>query len=196
MEKQLEDLKAIREMMEKSSKFLSLSGKSGIGAGTCATIGATVAYFYIFHQPRTVAVQLLILDAVIVLFIAVSLGIYFSYQKSKNRNEKFVSKVLIKILYNLFLPLFAGGLLSIILIHRDQIEIVAGLTLIFYGLALINTSKYTYEEIHFLGITEIILGFFAVIFLNYGIIFWTLGFGICHILYGIIMYFKYDLKNK
>jgi hypothetical protein len=196
MENQLEDLKAIREMMEKSSKFLSLSGKSGIGAGTTALIGATVAYFYILRQPRTIAEPMLIIDAIIVLGIALSLGFYFSYRKSLKRNEKFVSKVLIRIIYNLLLPLLVGGLISIIMITRNQIDEVAGITLIFYGLALINTSKYTYDEIHFLGITEVVLGLLAMIFIKYGIIFWALGFGVCHIIYGIIMYLKYDNKSK
>jgi predicted lysophospholipase L1 biosynthesis ABC-type transport system permease subunit len=195
MEKQLEDLKAIREMMEKSSKFLSLSGLSGVMAGVTAIAGAAVAYFYILGQARTVAVPMLIIDALLTLAISISFGIVFSARKAKKSKLKFVNSVTLKIAYTLAIPLATGGILSLILIYRDQIELVAAITLIFYGLGLVHASKYTLDEIHYLGITEIILGILAAIFLYHGIIFWTIGFGLCHIIYGLIMYKKYDLKK-
>ncbi len=194
MEKQLEDLKAIREMMEKSSKFLSLSGLSGIMAGTTATIGAAIAYFFILSHYIDQAEILLLADALIVLILSISFGIYFSWKKAKKSKQKLFNKVTLRIIYNLSIPLVAGGLVSIILLSQEHIELIAAITLIFYGLALVNASKYTIDEIHYLGLTEIILGIGALIFLNNGIIFWTIGFGICHIFYGAIMYKKYDLK--
>ncbi len=194
MEKQIEDLKAIREMMEKSSKFLSLSGLSGVMAGVTAIAGAAVAYFYILEQSRAVAVPLLMIDALLTLIISISFGILFSARKAKKRKLKLVNSVTLKIVYNLAVPLMTGGILSLILIYRDQIELVAAITLIFYGLGLINASKYTLDEIHYLGLTEIVLGICAAIFLYHGILFWTIGFGLCHIVYGSIMYKKYDLN--
>ena len=97
-------------------------------------------------------------------------------------------------LYHLGVPLAAGGILSLIFLYRGDVEILASITLVFYGLALVNVSKFTFNEIHYLGIIEIILGLAAAVFLFYGVIFWTLGFGVCHIIYGWIMYKKYDLK--
>jgi predicted lysophospholipase L1 biosynthesis ABC-type transport system permease subunit len=194
MEKQLEDLKAIREMMEKSSKFLSLSGLSGVMAGVTAIAGAAVAYFYILGQSRAVAVPLLLIDALVTLVVSIGFGILFSARKARKRKLKLINSVTLKVAYNLAIPLAAGGILSIIMISRDQIELVAAITLIFYGLGLINASKYTLDEIHYLGLTEIALGIGAALFLCHGIIFWTIGFGVCHIVYGSIMYKKYDLK--
>ncbi|MDD4992721.1 MAG: hypothetical protein PHR83_10845 [Paludibacter sp.] len=192
MEKQIEDLKAIREMMERSSKFLSLSGLSGIMAGVTAITGAAIAYFYILEQPRAVAVPLLILDASLTLIISIGFGILFSVRKARKRNLKLVNSLTRKIIYSLVIPLVTGGFFSLILISRDQIELVAAITLIFYGLGLVNVSKYTLDEIHYLGLTEIVLGICAAIFLYHGILFWTIGFGLCHIVYGFIMYRKYD----
>ena len=200
MEKQLEDLKAIREMMEKSSKFLSLSGLSGVIAGITATLGAAFAYFYVLRNPfgtgfnRIQEILILLSDALVVLVISVGSGIYFSWKKARKREQKLYNKVTLKTLYNLSIPLITGGIVSLIFLYRGDVEIVASITLVFYGLALVNASKYTFEEIHYLGITEIILGIAAALFLYNGIIFWTLGFGICHIIYGLIMYKKYDLK--
>lgn len=195
MEKQLEDLKIIREMMEKSSKFLSLSGLSGICAGTTAILGAAIAYFVILPYYTDLAKILLLADALIVLIISISFGIFFSWKKALKSKQKLLNKVTLRIIYNLSIPLTVGGIISIILISKGQFDLIASITLIFYGLALVNASKYTLDEIHYLGLTEIILGIGALIFLSNGIIFWTIGFGICHIIYGSIMYKKYDLNK-
>lgn len=68
---------------------------------------------------------------------------------------------------------------------------VLPLTLIFYGLALVNVSKYTLKEIRGLGLIEIFLGLLAFQFLAYGLIIWTIGFGVLHIIYGFIIKMKY-----
>ena len=200
MEKQLEDLKAIREMMEKSSRFLSLSGLSGILAGITATLGAAFAYFFLLRDPAATSftrfqeIVILMSDALLVLVISIGFGIYFSSKKAHKKDQKLFNKVTMKTLYNLSIPLITGGIISLIFLYRGDVEMVAAITLVFYGLALVNVSKFTFDEIHYLGITEIVLGIAAAIFMHNGILFWTIGFGICHIVYGFVMYKKYDLE--
>jgi len=167
---------------------------AGVSAGVTAIAGAAIAYFYILKECTDNLKILLLADALIVLAVSICFGFYFSWIKAHKSNQKLFTKVALKSLYNLGLPLIVGGIVSLILIYRDQTEMVAAITLIFYGLALVNVSKFTYNEIHYLGIIEIVLGIAAALFLYYGIIFWTIGFGVCHIFYGIIMYKKYDLK--
>jgi len=187
-------------MMEKSSKFLSLSGMSGVMAGITAIVGAAFAWFYVLGNPsasgldRYHQITLLLADATLVLLVSIGFGIILSARKAKKNHQKLFNKVTMKTVYNLSIPLLAGGIFSLLCIYRGDVGIVASTTLIFYGLALVNVSKYTFDEIHYLGITEIILGIAAAVFLYHGIIFWTIGFGICHIVYGLIMYKKYDLK--
>jgi len=201
MEKQLEDLKAIREMMEKSTKFLSLSGLSGILAGATAICGAAFAYFYLLRDPsatdynRFQETMIMLADAMLVLILSLSYAFYFSWKKARKSKQKIFNKVTYKLLYNLAIPLLSGGIFSFIFLLRGDVEMVASATLLFYGLALVNVSKFTYNEIHYLGITEIVLGLLAAIFMHNGIIFWTIGFGVCHIIYGFAMYRKYDLKK-
>jgi hypothetical protein len=194
MEKQLEDLKAIREMMEKSSKFLSLSGLAGVSAGVTAIAGAAIAYFYILKECTDNLKILLLVDALIVLVVSICFGFYFSWRKARKNKHKLFNKLAFKTLYNLGVPLVVGGIVSLILIYRNQTDLVAAIMLIFYGLALVNVSKFTFNEVHYLGIAEIVLGIAAALFLYHGLLFWTIGFGFCHIVYGIIMYKKYDLK--
>lgn len=202
MNKQTEDIKAIREMMEKSTKFLSLSGLSGVTAGITALIGAAFAYFYLLRDPsltdfnRTQEMLILLIDALIVLTLSIGFGIYFSWKKAKKNHQKLLNSVTKLALYHFSIPLVTGGVFSLVFLLRGNIDMVASATLIFYGIALVSVSKYTFDEIHYLGLTEIILGLLSAIILYKGVFFWSVGFGICHIFYGLAMYVKYDLKKN
>ena len=83
----------------------------------------------------------------------------------------------------------------LILAWHGAVSLVAPVTLIFYGLALVNAGKYTTPEIVVLGIAEIVTGLAAAVWLPYGIWFWGAGFGFYHIIYGITLYHKYDRKT-
>lgn len=202
MNREIEDIKLIREMMEKSSKFISLSGIAGVVAGLAAIAGAAFAYFYLLrdlsgiHFTRMQELLILFADALIVLTIAIAAGIFFSWRKAKRQQEKLFTKVTLRTIYNLAIPLIAGGIFCLIFLFRGDVSIVISATLIFYGLALVNASKYTFQEIHSLGIVEIILGLLAALLVKNGLLLWTIGFGFCHILYGLIMYFKYDRRKS
>jgi len=95
-------------------------------------------------------------------------------------------------LIHLFIPLITGGLFALILLYRNDSTLLASVTLIFYGLALVNAGKYTLGEIQYLGVFEIVLGLLAGIFTCWGLLFWAIGFGILHIVYGLVMYYRYE----
>jgi hypothetical protein len=190
----LKDLSEIRSMMEKSSKFLSLSGLSGISAGIVALAGS----FFILQKFREAKEYGVTEDfpfyyislAVIVLAAALAFAIIFTVRNAKKKNLPVWSITAKYLLTSLFIPLAAGGLFSLILWYKGMPELIFSSTLVFYGLALLNASKYVMNEIRYLGITEIILGLIAGI--TYGLIFWAIGFGIVHIAYGIYTYLKYE----
>ena len=199
MTKQAEDIKAIREMMERSSKFQSINGLSLIVAGFLAVAGAAFAYFYLLRDPsltdfnRKQETLILLADAVVVLALAIGTITLFSWRKSKKNKQNLFNKVTMRAAYNLLIPLVAGGIFSLVLLYNGNVGYIASSTLIFYGLALVNASKYTADEIHFLGVCEVIIGLLAAVYLYHGIYWWVIGFGICHIIFGAIMYFKYDV---
>jgi len=202
MTKQVEDIKAIREMMERSSKFQAINGLSLIIAGLLAVAGAAFAYFYLLRDPslthfnRKQEVWILLATALLVLGLAVSVITLFSWKKAKKNNQSLFDKVTMRAAYNLMIPLVAGGIFSLVLLFTNNVGLVASATLLFYGLALINASKYTVGEIHYLGICEVIVGLLAAIYLYHGIYWWVIGFGVCHIIFGVIMYVKYDKNNE
>lgn len=201
----LKDIQDIKQMMSKSSQFLSLSGISGILAGIYALIGAWMAYKTIYFDTSTMgsyknlviseeAVIRLLVIAVTVALLSLATGILLSIRKAKKNNETFWNSTARRLVINFLIPLATGGFFILFLIEKEMLGLVAPLTLIFYGLACVNASKYTLGGVRYLGITFIFLGLLSTWFLGYGLLFWALGFGVCHILYGSIMYFKYE-KN-
>jgi len=201
------DLASIRNLMERSSKFISLSGLSGVLAGVYALVGAALAYSMLYRgQSRIYAVPdesgfALLNDAIIVellliaaavLVLSVGTGIYLSYKKAKRKGQPLFGKVSQDLLFNMAIPLLAGGGLMLILLYRGYFGIVAPASLIFYGLALIGASNFTFTDVKFLGLCEVALGVLAACLPGYGLVFWALGFGVLHIVYGSVMYFKYD----
>jgi len=193
--------------MERSTKFLSLSGYSGIAAGVIALAGTAIAYFVVLRQGAvkydehirslgdisTMRIRLQMATlALSVLVCAVGSAWYFSSRKAKRAGTRLWTSTARRTLYHFLIPLMTGGIFCIALIMNNNIHLLAAAMLIFYGLALVNSGKFTVEEAHYLGLSEIALGILAAFFLNYGLLFWALGFGVMHIVYGIRMLYKYD----
>lgn len=200
----IRDIAEIRSMMERSSKFLSLSGWAGIMAGVYALSGAYIAYKFFHFNPDEIAYgtsepaslssgQLqAILLAVLILVLALGTAIFLSNKKAKKRGEKIWNATSRRLLTSMAVPLVAGGIFILIVVSKGLIGLVAPLTLLFYGLALYNASKFTYGELKFLGMIQIVLGLISSWFIGYGLLLWAIGFGVVHIAYGIHIHFRYE----
>lgn len=197
------ELSSIRSLMERSAKFISLSGLSGIMAGVYALIGALVGYklvyrensgllFRDFYVNDPIVWWPLFLVAAMVLILSVVTGIILTIRQARKKGEKFWNPVSKRLLISLAVPLVTGGIFILILIFRGYYGIISSACLLFYGLALVAGSHYTFSDIKWLGFCEIILGLLAALLPGYGIVFWVAGFGVLHILYGSIMHFKYN----
>ena len=205
---QLDAIQDIRALMERSSRFLSLSGLAGIAIGVIAIIGITAAYLYMGIMPSEPAYYVLALneygeasgdlfsflfaDFILVLIISLIVGVYFSMRKAKKQALPVWDATAKRLLINLAIPLIAGGIYCLILLFHGHFELVVPATLIFYGFALLNASKYTINDIRYLGMLEIVIGLAASFFIGYGLLFWVVGFGVLHIVYGIVFYYKYE----
>ncbi|SFR53104.1 hypothetical protein SAMN04490243_2672 [Robiginitalea myxolifaciens] len=206
-EKYKEDLSEIRQLMNRSSRFLSLSGLSGILAGCYALIGAFFAHQAIseFNESQgidtmyenpgitddAIVIRLLGIAAG-VLILAVATALLLSYRKAQRKGESLWSDTSRRMLANFLVPLITGGIFCLALLQYSYVALIAPATLIFYGLSCLNASKYTLGDIRELGLANIILGLIATQFAGHGLLFWAIGFGVFHILYGGIMYYKYD----
>ena len=197
------DLESIRQMMERSVKFLSLSGLSGILAVVYALAGACVAY-YIVHFPlspidyrqesiqdKDVIIKLLSI-AVAVLALSLFTGYWLATRKAKAQGVKVWNTTSKRLVFNLAIPLVTGALFILILLWHGHYGVAAPACLVFYGLALLNASANLFDEVRYLGYCEIVLGLVCALLPGYGLFFWATGFGVLHILYGALMYKKYD----
>ena len=202
----LAQLTEIRAIMERSSRFLSLSGLSGMGAGVVALAGAAVGHFYLQSQypdgylhlmqgsadARRAALPFLLLLASVMIGVALLVAVYFTRRRTRHDGQTLWSAPGRRLAMALAVPLVAGGLFCLRLyLGGDAAMVVPGL-LVFYGLALLNASKYTLDEIRWLGLTQIGLGLVAALLPGWGLIFFALGFGLGHIGYGLLMYNRYE----
>ncbi|HEV8084008.1 MAG TPA: hypothetical protein VGP55_12440 [Chitinophagaceae bacterium] len=207
----LQDLQHIKNMMERSSRFISLSGLSGISAGLCALLGASIAHSkislyhhehstlfnedrgtYIFRTGVYSLINELVLIALLTFVAAFISSFLFTYLRSKKAGIPLWGSTSIRLFWNTIIPLFAGGLFLLRCLQFGQYELIAPGCLIFYGLALVNASKYTLGEVRYLGYGQLILGIINLWMVGYGLYFWAIGFGILHIIYGLLMWFKYE----
>lgn len=211
-EDSLHTLNEIRSLMERSSKFLSLSGLSGVFIGIFALIGVGVAYIkfktdwlaeisipmtpYSDGHQNDVA-RFLIVDGFCVLLFSLAAGIILTVRKGKKRGLTVWNGSSKRLLVGMLVPLLTGGVFCLaMLLYHHMIWIVFPATLIFYGIALVNASKFTYPELFYMGICEIILGSITLFLTNYSLLFWSLGFGVLHIIYGLTMYNRYERESR
>ncbi len=201
----LQELQHIKRMMERSTKFSSLSGFSGIAAGICALAGIWLTIKAIARWKETsignlsasrddLTTQLLLIA--IFTFIAAALSSFiFVYIRCKKLGIPVLGMSARRVVINMAIPLIAGSLFILRLTTIGTFELIPPACLLFYGIALVNASKYTLEEIRYLGYSEIIIGIVNLWILGYGLIFWGVGFGLLHIVYGAIIWWKYE-KNS
>lgn len=206
-EKYLRDLSEIKNMMNRSSRFISLSGLAGVFAGCYAIIGVLVANSILDGKTffgdeavstgslSSVLTTQLFLLAIGVLILAVGTAVFLTTRKARKNDEKIWDNTSKRLVVNFFAPLAAGGIFCLVLLQYAIVGLLVPSMLIFYGLALIHGSKYTFGDLKSLGYANLILGLAATQFIGYGLYFWALGFGIFHIIYGIWMYNKYDRKE-
>ena len=200
----IRDIAEVRAMMERSSKFLSLSGLAGVLAGIYALLGVYIAGNILGFDPVAVypvadsawGIPSGLLAPIGlgsgILFFAVGTAALLSARKAGKNKEKLWNPVTRRLLIHMLVPLASGGILILLFAARGMADVMIPFTLIFYGLALYNSGRFTYGEISSLGLIQVILGLLAVWQPQYGLTFWALGFGIAHILYGMYMHYRYE----
>lgn len=196
----IEDISNIRNMMERSTKFKSLSGLSGILAGIYGILAALIGYSILEYKPSAIVYSIsnmneILTLALTTLCLAIGTAFILAYRNTKKRNEKSWNITAKNLLINLSFPLVIGATLIFCLYKNNLNGLIAPFTLIFYGLGIFNISKFSYSIIAVLGILECILGLISIFYIPYSIIIWATGFGILNIVFGIYIYYKYEIET-
>lgn len=197
-EKYSRQVQQIHSMMEMSSKFLSLSGWSGILAGIYALLGAYWAYQILGFNPQDIhgpapRTQDLLVLAISILLASLFTAIVFSFRSARRRGERIWNAPARRLMISMMIPLLAGGFVLLNLLFSGLVGLVLPLSMVFYGLALLNASKYTLNEVKVLGMVHVILGLISLYLTPLALVIWALGFGVVHIIYGVYMYKRYKM---
>ncbi len=196
-EKQLEDIAEIRTLMERSAKFLSLSGLSGISAGCTALAGGAFGHWYVMQRGGYVPgdgdmQRVLTIDAGAVLIVALALAYFFTRRMARKKGLPVWNKTVRYMFKSLLTPIGSGAILAVIFTIKGLFAYAVPSTLIFYGLGLTDASKFTLNEVWYLGLAEILLGLAGMVFPFAAPWLWAAGFGLMHVVYGIVMYYRYE----
>jgi len=211
------DLEAIRGMMERASKFRNINGLAIAFAGLSATAAMVWLYFYLIRHANLISyiieVQVIIYTMLCVLAVVGMAIILTSWRMARANGEKLFNRLTRLTIWNLVLPLLVGAIISVVFLIRNHVNLMLFFSMIFYGLALFNVSKFTFHELNIFGLLEIAVGLggilteglwsfrwagtvsHSVIATCDALLWWTVGFGLLHIVFGFIIYFKYNKKR-
>lgn len=205
----IQHLAEIRNMMERSSRFISLSGMSGVASGLTALAGWSIACWGVGLEPRfsrtgnwIIPVKTgseawpVFMVAILVLFVAITASILFTIRNSARKGLKAWDTSAKRLILHLSFPLLTGGLFCLILIQQELLFLLIPASLIFYGLALAGAARYTLHEIRILGIIQVVLGLLSGLLPSFSIVLWAFGFGVMHIVYGWLMVVRYEAEVR
>ncbi|MBK7028368.1 MAG: hypothetical protein IPH45_03800 [Bacteroidales bacterium] len=196
----------IRNLMDHSARFQSLSGLAGISSGLAALTGLAAFYLYfgyslfepfLFVNYQTV--PFLMLDGAVILMVSLILAFILTKRNAQKHNEKLWTPIFKRVLLFWSIPMASGGILLLPYFSGSGpilFPTAISLTLVFYGLALTSASRYSLNELFWLGIINIILGLTAFFLWKYSLIFWGLGFGVMNVVFGVYVYRKHEANLK
>jgi len=198
-----EELASIKSMMERLTRFLSLSGFSGMLAGMYALAASVTAWYWIYFPSSSWGtgsdtlsfrelVNRLLLLGLATLIAAVGTAYFLSKKKGSAVTHPFWSPASKRFLQSLFLPVALGGFFCFALLHESAFELIPAAMLLFYGIGLVQSAQFTLGEIKNLGFTQLLLGLIAAFFPDFGLLCWALGFGVFHLVYGSLMYYRHE----
>jgi len=201
-EEQLAAIQEMRKMMDQATRFKSISGISGMLAGILAIVCVAIVSYLSNTNPVQAGALETILDSAndgmvliafgILFMLAVGIGIMLALRNARARGMSAWENAAKRLMFHLAIPVVVGGVFSILLYRIGYPLLVAPVTLLFYGMGLLQGSKFTLDAVRTVGLIQLALGLLATAFLTYGLLIWTLGFGLVHILFGFIIYVKYE----
>jgi hypothetical protein len=186
------------------SRYRALSGLSWLFSGLVVLAAVAFAWVYLdysyegrfdhdqlFGNLEAIPpeyVQVLGTAAVVFLVLAAATMAFFNRRKARRLGLPVWNDAAWKMALAFVVPVVTGAAWGIILVFKYGLfGLVAPLTLLFYGLGLTQASTHTLPALRYLGLAEIGLGLVSCFLTRETLIFWGLGFGVFHVLFGGLM---------
>jgi len=182
--------------MQQKSSYFSLGGMSGILVGIYGLLAVymvhmlTSTYGDGFDGSSQLPIALLeigilVLAMVMILVVLITLRVR-AKRSAKKHNEKLWSPFSKKLRFYTLIPLLLFIIILSVVANKGYYSIITPLMLLLYGIFLLNLSRVSAGRLKQLAIAELILATIAYFIYDKELLFLGLGFGILHIIYGIM----------
>jgi len=194
-----EELKVIRQLMERPIRFSTMSGLSGILAGCAALAGLAVDWLVSHRFDASTAVWINLGVWAGVFAVAFLCAVVLTRLRERGRNMPFWSSVKRRILLTILPPFVAGVGLTAAIAFRwhqgigpNQWGLIPALWMLFYGVALWQVGAFSVPDVRVLGAAFLLAGLVCAGF-SQDCPYWSLGitFGGFHIVYGILVWLRH-----
>jgi hypothetical protein len=179
-----DNLRYIRDTMERAASFTAVPGWGGVLIGVSALAAGSIGYGRPIHAQFFVWLT----EALVALLLA---GCTV-HAKSRRLVTSLGSKPARRALLSFVPPLFAGAVLTVVLYRVHILGVVPGLWLLLYGAAVVTGGAFSVRIVPVMGLCFMFLGSIALLSpASWGDVFLTMGFGITHIVFGLVIARRY-----
>lgn len=201
----IQDLESIRTMMERSSRFQTINGWGVTAVGLIALVAALVANGLFYEGSDSWfstlygntdylwshKTQIAIIGALILVAVCGGIVFFSSLWMAKRKKISVtLDPNMRRTMFNFAVPLLAGAILCTALLVQGHYGLTSSIMLIFYGLALINCHHFSHRLLGVLGYLELALGLADCFVVTHALLFWALGFGVLHVVFGLLLIVK------
>ena len=178
----IENLRVIRETMERAGSFTSIPGWGGFAIGWTALAAGYLAQRVVTDPHAWLRVWLS--EAVVAAVIAaITMTI-----KWRRTETPFMSGVARRFFVSYFAPVIAGAVLTFTLVHRDSFDPLPAVWLLLYGTAFVSSGAFSIRLIPAMGVCYMLLGgLAALVRLPIGNLILGAGFGVLHLVFGFLI---------
>jgi hypothetical protein len=179
----VDNLRYIRDAMERATAFTSIPGWGGFAIGLTALGAAALSEPMTAWSPRR-WLAIWLAEAV----LASAIGSLTMWLKARHAGTPFMSGAAKRFFVSYFAPLIAGALLTFALVRSGSFQPLPAVWLLLYGVAFVSSGAFSIRVIPVMGLSFMLLGIAAVFVpLAVGNLLLGAGFGGLHIVFGLII---------
>lgn len=179
----LDNLRYIRETMERAGSFTTIPGWGGVAIGVTAVIACAAAQRFASFEPR-MWVRVWLAEAL----IASAIALLTMWRKGRRASVDFASAPARRFFVSYFAPIAGAALLTVVLIRAELVLALPALWLLMYGASFVSSGAFSIRVIPVMGVCFMILGVAAAFVpLAVGNILMGAGFGALHLIFGFII---------
>ncbi|HWW50950.1 MAG TPA: hypothetical protein VN044_04375 [Verrucomicrobiae bacterium] len=180
-----DNLRFIRETMERAGSFTAVSGWGGVAMGITAIGAAVIA-------SRQSSPLEWLMTWISEATIAIAIAGWTTVSKARDSGTSLFSGPGRRFVYSFAPPLFAGGLLTLLLVRLGFTGVISGVWLLLYGTGVVTGGAFSIRIVPLMGLCFMVLGTVALFCpWSWGNLFLAAGFGGLHVVFGAVIARKY-----